>query len=200
MSDFPSKLAQLRRQRGLTIRDIAAALAVGVGTVGGWLKDYRPRPEVAKRLADYLGVTVDILLDDAKELPISAEQQIEAALRTLPAPIADPIRADVQAHLAAFDTKIAEKLAALDARIATLDAALTAMPGVADALAAGLTIDEVRAMIRAEIARRRSKGKGQLSPVHAQILREEHAAERRKELRAKRAQSSPAKAQGAAGR
>lgn len=55
------------------MRALATELGVGVGTVGGWLTEYRPRPEVARRLADYFGVSVEDLLDDQRELPGTAE-------------------------------------------------------------------------------------------------------------------------------
>lgn len=44
----------------------------------------------------------------------------------------------------------------LAAREAANDAELKKFPGVADALEAGLTLDDIRAMIRAEVARRRA--------------------------------------------
>lgn len=53
------------------MRALAAELGVGVGTVGGWLSEYHPRPQAARRLADYFGVSVEDLLDDKRELPVS---------------------------------------------------------------------------------------------------------------------------------
>lgn len=69
LNDFAKKLDLLRRNRGLSVRALAAELGVGVGTVGGWLSEFRPRPQVARRLADYFGVSVEDLLDDQRELP-----------------------------------------------------------------------------------------------------------------------------------
>ena len=69
MSDFHAKLDLLRKRQGLSVRALATALHVGVGTVGGWLKDIRPHPEAAKRVADFFAISVDDLLDDTKDLP-----------------------------------------------------------------------------------------------------------------------------------
>ena len=66
---FSDKFAQLRRLKGATIRDVASALNVGVGTVGGWSHGATPRPKVAKQLADYFKLPVEVLLDDEQELP-----------------------------------------------------------------------------------------------------------------------------------
>ena len=68
--DFPAKLQFLMRSRGLGNRALAEAIGTTHPPVGEWLKGTaRPRAEVAKRLADYFGVTVEDLFDDARELP-----------------------------------------------------------------------------------------------------------------------------------
>lgn len=87
MSDFSSKLEYLRRKRGLTVRNLASALGVGVGTVGGWLKKNRPRPAVAAQLADYFGVTVEALLN---EEPLPGGEAAEAPPVAREAPAVSP--------------------------------------------------------------------------------------------------------------
>lgn len=79
MPTFKEKFETLRRRNGVTIRDVATALNVGVGTVGGWAKGSTPRPEVAKRLADFFSVSVDDLLRDELELMIDIVRDMQVA-------------------------------------------------------------------------------------------------------------------------
>lgn len=107
MSDFIQKLDLLRRKKGLSVRALATELGVGVGTVGGWLKEYRPRPQVARRLADYFGVSVEDLLDDARELPTD-----DASLNTAALPAAGAAahreHGEAPAGQAAFETYLGQ--------------------------------------------------------------------------------------------
>ncbi len=93
MSDFIQKLDLLRRQKGLSVRALATELGVGVGTVGGWLKEFRPRPQVARRLADFFDVSVEDLLDDTRELPVRPEHNIPLNTPPLQAAAAEAQRA-----------------------------------------------------------------------------------------------------------
>ncbi|HEY1791542.1 MAG TPA: helix-turn-helix domain-containing protein [Opitutaceae bacterium] len=70
---FSQKFTRLRLRYGLTIRDVAAALRVGVGTVGAWASSARPRPDLARRLAELLKIDLDALMDDEVELPPVAQ-------------------------------------------------------------------------------------------------------------------------------
>jgi transcriptional regulator with XRE-family HTH domain len=56
-------LAALRKKKGLTQADLAAAIGVSTSAVGNWEAGLRrPRYESLLRLASVLGVTVDDLL------------------------------------------------------------------------------------------------------------------------------------------
>lgn len=56
-------LAALRKQKGLTQEELAAALGVSTSAVGNWEAGLRrPRYETLRRLASVLGVTIDELL------------------------------------------------------------------------------------------------------------------------------------------
>lgn len=65
---------------------------------------------------------------------------------------------ELERQVAALREERTAEKAAIDARRTALDAEFAAQPGVADALAAGLSHDEIRALFRAEITRRRAKG------------------------------------------
>lgn len=100
---FSDKFQRLRERRGATIRDVATALDMGVGTVGGWANGATPRPKVATKLADYFGVPVETLLDDDADLPPSLYP---------PSPVSG------ERATAADLIKIREQLAAQDAALA----------------------------------------------------------------------------------
>lgn len=136
---FNAKFERLRRNRGLTIRDIAAALELGVGTVGAWAKDARPRPAVAAKLAAYFGLAVDVLLDDEQELPETPPARSAAAVPNL-AELREKIPASAlalldQAHLATMHLREMET---------ALELCIKARPTFGDAAAAA----EFRAFLR----------------------------------------------------
>jgi transcriptional regulator with XRE-family HTH domain len=66
---FSTKLTILMGRSGLSQRALAERLQVSNATVAGWCKGARPRPAVAKQIADELGIPVRDLLDDTRELP-----------------------------------------------------------------------------------------------------------------------------------
>jgi transcriptional regulator with XRE-family HTH domain len=63
------KISLLFTRHGLSARAVAKALQLSNSTVTGWTKTARPQPAQAKQLAEFFGVDVEDLLDDARELP-----------------------------------------------------------------------------------------------------------------------------------
>lgn len=141
--------------------------------------------EKSEKLAAHLGVKLDELparLGVSKDMfyayrtgryPISKkawrklrEAEIAAGLHTSAASYGEPDQitrleqgiAWLEKEVAALKTQRAAAEKALAERLAALDAELKAMPGVAEAVAAGLSLEDIRALIRDEIARRRARG------------------------------------------
>lgn len=57
-----NRLKELRKDRNLTIQQVADAIGVGRNTISRYENEkHQPRPESWKRLADYFGVSVDYL-------------------------------------------------------------------------------------------------------------------------------------------
>ncbi len=70
MERFGEKLHTLRKQRGLTMRELAKALGFATHGYIGDLESGRAKPslELALKIADYFGVSVDRLARDDVEL------------------------------------------------------------------------------------------------------------------------------------
>lgn len=83
------------RRHGLSTRSLGARVGVSNGTVAGWTRGAAPRADAAKRLADCFGIPVDVLLDDARDLPAeySERQVAESPGEHL---VAAPLRAAAQ--------------------------------------------------------------------------------------------------------
>ena len=56
------------RRRGLTTRALGSAVGVTSAAVTGWTGGAKPRPDAAAKLADYFGVSVERLTNDALSL------------------------------------------------------------------------------------------------------------------------------------
>lgn len=91
---FGTRLNRLRRERGLTLADVAAALGVSKPTVWAWEKGKaRPVPERLEPLAQVLGVTPEALQASAAPghhshaLVEQCRHQISAALGCAPAAV-----------------------------------------------------------------------------------------------------------------
>ena len=76
MATFSDKLRRLMRDHGETTRSLGAAVGATSGAVTGWTNGAMPRPDAMRRLADYFGVKVEDLLDEARELPGSVETEL----------------------------------------------------------------------------------------------------------------------------
>ena len=75
------KLAHLIATRNLTQESLGDALGIAHTTVGRWLAGKsRPYPRVAHRLADYFGVSVEMLVNDKLALPLPTDQEVIAAM------------------------------------------------------------------------------------------------------------------------
>ena len=62
-------LKELRKQRGITQRDLAQYLGVSISTFSGWETGvYEPDHAHLRKIADYFGVTVDELLGRTPQL------------------------------------------------------------------------------------------------------------------------------------
>lgn len=70
MQRFGEKLRALREQRGLSMRQLAEALGFQTHSFIGHLESGRKHPslELAVKIADYFGVTVDQLARDDVDL------------------------------------------------------------------------------------------------------------------------------------
>lgn len=104
MTNFSNRLRKLKRQRGVTAKEIAAACQVSMQTVYGWLKDTMPKNNNLLSLSAYFGVSPDWLANGETSpartamvhelttlLPQLSDQQLHATVvlwRTflLPAP------------------------------------------------------------------------------------------------------------------
>ena len=67
------------RHRGLSNLALAKDLGIAHTTVGDWREDARPRAAMIRKLADYFGIPVELLLDDSKELPHQYRLGLETA-------------------------------------------------------------------------------------------------------------------------
>ena len=80
------RMKEVRKLRGYTQEDIANKLSVSVSAVKKWEQDKTdPNTELFVRLADYLDVSLDYLLnrsDDFSRIP-SLENELLAAFRQL---------------------------------------------------------------------------------------------------------------------
>ena len=56
-----TKVAQLCKQRGISISKLEKEVGIGNGTIGRWEKS-SPTVESIKKVADYFGVSVDSLI------------------------------------------------------------------------------------------------------------------------------------------
>lgn len=56
-----TKVAQLCKQRGISIAKLEKEVGIGNGTIGRWEKS-SPTVESIKKVADYFGVSVDSLI------------------------------------------------------------------------------------------------------------------------------------------
>jgi transcriptional regulator with XRE-family HTH domain len=76
-----TQLRTIRYERGLTQRQVAADLDITQATVYLWEKGVtaRPRPALAKRLADYFGVPIEVLLAPAPEIKTAPTKKVGAA-------------------------------------------------------------------------------------------------------------------------
>lgn len=53
-------LKKLRKSRNMTQKELADALGVTISAIGMWEVGLRtPRPEIAKKIADFFGVTME---------------------------------------------------------------------------------------------------------------------------------------------
>ncbi len=59
-----TKIAQLCKQRGISISKLEKEVGIGNGTIGRWEKS-SPTVESIKKVADYFGVSVDSLISAA---------------------------------------------------------------------------------------------------------------------------------------
>lgn len=60
------KIADLCKERGLAISALETRCGLGNATIRGW-KNSSPRVDSLKKVADYLGVTIEKLLEDEPE-------------------------------------------------------------------------------------------------------------------------------------
>ena len=97
MTGFRDKLRELRKERGMTQQAVAEALGVSFSTVSMYERGQRcPDMEMLGRIADYFGVTTDVLLgksaaEMAAPAPTSAEtmrQRLAARYGLTPAQLA----------------------------------------------------------------------------------------------------------------
>ena len=75
---FGQKITRLRKSKGLTQEDIAKNITISPQAVSKWENDIStPDIYITKKLASILGVSVDDLLDEEKELNIKGEARAE---------------------------------------------------------------------------------------------------------------------------
>ncbi len=81
---FGKKLAHLRKIKGLTQRELAKILNISNSTLAMYeLDKRRPDFETLKKIGDYLSVSIDYLLDDSSENPISSTNLTEDEIMLL---------------------------------------------------------------------------------------------------------------------
>ena len=80
--EFHEKLQALRRQRGLTQEELAAALFVSRTAISKW-ESGRGYPSIdsLKAISGFLSVSIDALLSGEEVLTIAREEQQSHALR-----------------------------------------------------------------------------------------------------------------------
>lgn len=97
--------------RGETTRSLGNAVGATSGAVTGWRNGASPRPDMAKRIAEHFGLSVETLLDDSRELPEEyasplvedpAEQLVAAPL-AVAARQADKLPGTAKERQAAFE-------------------------------------------------------------------------------------------------
>lgn len=76
---FAAKIKALRLQRGLSQRALATALAraglaISNPAIAGWEAGAAPRPDAAKKLAEFFGLTVEQLMGDSQEITEAAQR------------------------------------------------------------------------------------------------------------------------------
>ena len=78
--DFHSKLAHIMDNKRITTRDVGCALGLDHSSVARWLHDSRPRRGAAEKLAKYLDVSLEELMDDERSLSRAIRQESEDPL------------------------------------------------------------------------------------------------------------------------
>ncbi len=78
-------------KRGETTRSLGKAVGATSGAVTGWRNGATPRPDITRRIADYFGVAVEVLVDDARDLP--ADYDAPTAEETSDHLVAAPLEA-----------------------------------------------------------------------------------------------------------
>lgn len=68
VQNLVERIYALCKERGLSMKSMEEAAGVAVGTVGRW-GTHTPSVDKVKRVADFLGVTVDYLLRDIPDTP-----------------------------------------------------------------------------------------------------------------------------------
>ena len=106
-SEFTANFRRLRHERGETLRDIAAAVGAGLGTVQAWDNGSVPHAPRLKRLADHFGVPV-IALTQRSVLSGSCVAG-EPEARSVAEARAEPTRAEIESRLKKF-LDVAEKV------------------------------------------------------------------------------------------
>lgn len=188
------------RRRGLTTRDVGKAVELDHSAIARWLKGTRPYASSIAKLADYFRVPVDLLLDDSKDLPIEPAPHAGELPKPLSGSYARAVLSEIrqkngEKKFTEFSTEENAKLMQ-----ATL---LDAIPP--EVLRAAIeTVQRGLAEMLVTMAPMLPDNPNQLSPIHSEVEREVLAEEKRQKRtearRMKHSQSSPAKAQGAAGR
>lgn len=142
------------RLRGLTTRDVGLAIGLDHSAVARWLKKgTRPYASSSIKLADFFDVPVDDLLDDSRDLLLEYIQP-----ESQPAAVEESQVGNI-ARLEQAIEDLTREIASLRAERAAVEIAGSPAPpvdpAIAEALASGLTIVEVRAMLRAAALRSR---------------------------------------------
>ncbi|WP_432401042.1 helix-turn-helix domain-containing protein [Wukongibacter sp. M2B1] len=78
------RLKQLRKEKELTIREVAKLFSIGKSTLSDWENERRnPNYDMIKKLAEFYGVTVDYLLGitDEKNIYTSKSAEIPDELK-----------------------------------------------------------------------------------------------------------------------
>lgn len=104
---FPKKIETLRAKRGWSQRAFAAALReagidVSQRAVSGWESGAVPRPDIAKKLADFFDLSLETLMDDSRDLASVVFDELRAVAADaegVAEGLADPKDAAVHAAL-----------------------------------------------------------------------------------------------------